>query len=91
MVMLAYLLVQELAKCWRELDMTVEEGIDELKTLCTTQVSVQGNVLLHNVPDPRPSVQRLLDAAQVELPSKIPSRGVTVSTRKKLVQERKTA
>lgn len=90
-VMLAYLLVQELAKCWRDLDMTVEEGIDELKTLCTTQVSVQGNVLLHNVPDPRPSVQRLLDAAQVELPGKIPSRGVTVSTRKKLVQERKTA
>lgn len=90
-VMLAYLLVQELAKCWRNFDITVEEGIDELKTLCTTRVSVKGNVLLHNVPQPRPSVQRLLDAAQIDLPSKITSRGVNVSTRKKLTEERKTA
>jgi hypothetical protein len=89
--MLAYLLVQELAKCWRNFDITVEEGIDELKTLCTTHVSVKGNVLLHNVPQPRPSVQRLLDAAQIDLPSKITSRGVNVSTRKKLTEERKTA
>lgn len=90
-VMLAYLLVQELANCWREIDITVEEGIDELKTLCTTQVSVKGNMLLHNIPRPRPSVKRLLEAAHIELPSKIASRGVRVSTRKKLVQERKTA
>jgi len=90
-VMLAYLLVQELANCWRELDITVEEGIHELTTLCTTQVSVKGNPLLHNVPCPRPSVQQLLDAAQIELPNKIASRGVQVSTRKKLVEERKTA
>jgi transposase len=90
-VMLAYLLVQELANCWREIDLTVEEGIDELKTLCTTQVSVRGNTLLHNVPRPRPSVQRLLQAAHIELPSKIASRGVHVSTRKKLVEERQTA
>ncbi len=90
-VMLAYLLVQELAKCWRELEVTVEEGIDELKTLCTTQVYVKGKALLHNVPRPRRSVERLLDAAQVALPSQIASRGVTVSTRKKLVEERKTA
>ena len=90
-VMLAYLLVQELVSCWRELDITVEEGIHELTTLCTTQVAVKGNPLLHNVPCPRPSVQQLLDAAQIELPNKIASRGVQVSTRKKLVEERKTA
>ena len=90
-VMLAYLLVQELAKCWRELDTTVGEGINELTTLCTTQVSVKGSPMLHNVPLPRLSVKRLLDAAQVELPSKIGSRGVRVSTRKKLTEERKTA
>lgn len=90
-VMLAYLLVQELAKCWRQLDTTVEEGIHELATLCTTQVSVKGNAVLHNVPLPRLSVKQLLDAAQVELPRKIGSRGVRVSTRKKLAEERKTA
>ena len=90
-LMLAYLLVQELSRCWRCLDITVEEGLDELKTLCTTQVLVKGKSLLHNVPQPRDSVAQLLRAAQVEMPRKLASRGVHVSTRKKLVEERKTA
>ena len=90
-VMLAYLLVQELARCWRDLDLTVEEGLDELKSLCTTQVVVQGRSVLHNIPRPRASVRRLLDAAEVTLPRSIADRGVRVSTRKKLTAERKTA
>lgn len=90
-VMLAYLLVQELARCWRDLDLTVEEGLDELKSLCTTQVVVQGRSILHNIPRPRASVQQLLDAAGVTLPKSIADRGVRVSTRKKLTEERKTA
>ena len=89
-VMLAYLLVQELARCWRDLDLTVEEGLEELKSLCTTQVVVKGRPVLHNIPRPRASVQRLLDAAQVTLPKSVPDRGVRVSTRKKLTEERKT-
>jgi transposase len=88
-VMLAYLLVQELAKCWRDLELTVEEGLDELKSLCTTRVTVKGQSVLHNVPEPRERVQRLLDAAHVTLPKTIADRGVRVSTRKKLVEERK--
>ena len=90
-VMLGYLLVQELSRCWRSLEITVEEGLDELKTLCTTQVVVKGRSLLHNIPQPRDTVAQLLGAAQVEMPRKIASRGVQVSTRKKLVEERKTA
>ena len=88
-VMLAYLLVQELAKCWRDLELTVEEGLEELKSLCTTRVTVKGQAVLHNVPEPRASVQRLLDAAHVTLPKTIADRGVRVSTRKKLVDQRK--
>jgi hypothetical protein len=87
-VMLAYLLIQELARCWRDLELTVEEGLEELKSLCTTCVTVKGQAVLHNVPQPRASVQRLLDAAQVILPKTIADRGVRVSTRKKLVDER---
>ena len=82
--------MQELSRCWRSLDVTVEEGLAELKTFCTTQVTVKGKPLLHHVPRPRDSVARLLDAAQVELPRKLASRGVQVSTRKKLVEQRKT-
>ena len=87
-VMLAYLLVQELARCWRDLDLTVEEGLDELKSLCTTRVVVQGRSVLHNIPRPRASVQRLLDAAEVTLPKSIADRGVRVSTRKPEAQAR---
>jgi transposase len=90
-VMLAYLLVQELAHCWRDLDLTVQEGLEDLKSLCTTQVVVKDRALVHNVPQPRASVQRLLDAAHVTLPKSIVDRGVRVSTRKKLTEERKTA
>ena len=90
-LMLGYLLVQELSRCWRSLDITVEEGLDELKTLCTTQVIVKGKPLLHNVPQPRDSVASLLDAAQVDMPRKLATRGVHVSTRKKLAEQRKTA
>ena len=89
-VMLGYLLVQELSRCWRSLDITVEEGLDELTTLCTTQVIVKGKSLLHNIPQPRNSVSQLLQAAQIEMPRKLGSRAVQVSTRKKLVEERKT-
>ncbi len=88
-VMLAYLIVQELAKCWHDQEVTVEEGLAELKSLCTTQVTVKGRSVLHNVPTPRASVQRLLDAANITLPKSIADRGVRVSTRKKLVSERK--
>ena len=90
-VMLAYLLVQELAQCWRDLDLTVEEGLDELKSLCTTQVVIKGRAVLHNIPQPRTTVQCLLNAAHVTLPNSIADRGVCVSTRKKLTEERKTA
>ena len=89
--MLAYLIAQELAKCWGDQELTVAEGLDELKSLCTTQVTVKGRSVLHNVPKPRESVHRLLDAAQITLPKSIADRGVRVSTRKKLVGERKTA
>ena len=90
-LMLGYLLVQELSRCWRSLELTVEEGMNELKSLCTTEVVVKGKSLLHNIPEPRESVAKLLAAAQIELPRKIASRGVHVSTRKKLTEERKTA
>ena len=90
-LMLGYLLVQELTRCWRPLELTVEEGLAELTTLCTTQVVVKGKPLLHNIPEPRESVSTLLAAAQIDLPRKIASRGIHVSTRKKLTAERKTA
>ena len=89
-IMLAYKIVQELARRWQAIDATVQEGLDELKTLCTTQMAVKGKPLCNCIPQPRASVQRFLEQAQVVLPEALPHRGVIVATRKKLPARRKT-
>jgi len=82
-VMLAYKIVQELAGRWRDIDATVQEGLDELKTLCATELLVRGRPQCNCIPQPRASVQRFLDKAEVRLPGALPNRRVTVATRKK--------
>ena len=88
-VMLSYLIIAELARCWQSLDMTIKEGLKELDTFCATQLVIKGEVRCHRLPEPRESVARLLHAAQVVLPEILPSKGVVVTTRKKLPQRRK--
>jgi len=87
-VMLGYRLVQELAKRWSTLNLTVQEGLDELSSLCATEVLIQGSVRYKKIPTPRASVAELLRLADVKLPEVLPSRGVTVATRKKLPENR---
>jgi hypothetical protein len=87
-VMLAYKIVQELAGRWRDIDATVQEGLDELKTLCATELLVRGRPQCNCIPQPRASVQRFLDKAEVRLPGALPNRCVTVATRKKLPANR---
>ena len=87
-VMLGYRLVQELAKRWSSLNLTVQEGLDELSSLCATEVLLQGSVRYKKIPTPRASVAELLQLAEVKLPEVLPSRGVTVATRKKLPENR---
>jgi hypothetical protein len=41
-VMLAYLLRRDLSRAWTSLDITVEEGLHQLQTLCSTEISVEG-------------------------------------------------
>ncbi|EQD26815.1 hypothetical protein B1B_19446, partial [mine drainage metagenome] len=88
-IMLAYKIVQELARRWQAIDATVQEGLDELKTLCTMQMVIKGKPLCHCIPQPRASVRRFLEKAQVVLPTALRYRGVHVATRKKLPSRRK--
>jgi hypothetical protein len=88
-VMLAYTIIKELATRWQPLDLTVKEGIDQLATLSLTEVRINDQAPYHQVPTPRDTLQRLLDAAQVRLPKILPSRGVTVTTKTKLQNRRK--
>jgi len=89
-VMLAYMIVAELARCWQAIDQTVEEGIHELSTLCMTEVTIAGNARINQVPTPRASMEKLLKAANIRLPKALPYTGATVSSKKKLPEERKT-
>jgi len=88
-VMLAYLVRRELERAWRPLDMTVEEGLDALKTLCTMTVTVDDGHSLHQIPAPRPNSQQLLDALDIKMPSALPSRDIMVDTKRKLPSRRK--
>jgi len=92
-VMLAYMLARRLADCWRGLDVTVEEGLQELKELCTTQVWVRGQPAFTAVPQPRESTQALLSAAGIDLPAMLPAAKRArpgPNTRRKLPSQRRT-
>jgi hypothetical protein len=89
-VMLAYLLIHTLAQRWRHLDLTVQEGLDQLATLCLTEVQIPNQPATYQLPVPRASVQQLLDAAHVRLPTKIAYPGALVTTKTKLTQRRKS-
>ena len=88
-VMLAYLLIQKMKKCWNHIDKTVEEGIKELTQLCADEVLIDGQIRMNKIPEPRPSSKTLLAHANVTLPVAIRNKGVHVATRVKLVDRRK--
>jgi len=88
-VMLAYRIVNELAKRWSEIDLTVQEGLSELSQLCAIQMHVNGEPRCNKIPEPRESVANLLRSAKVKLPEVLPCKGIKVATRKKLTENRK--
>ena len=88
-VMLAYLIIRELRQAWRHLNLTVEEGVAQLTTLCALEARVQGQEPFCRVPKPRGTSQRLLEAIGVQLPDVLPQRKGYVVTRTKLPKRRK--
>ena len=86
-VMLALLLQRELERFWSDLDLTVEEGINELAAIHMEEICM-GNTRIQNVPIPNEMGKQLLKKAGVSLPSVLPSRQANVHTKKKLPSER---
>lgn len=85
---LSYLLAYELRRLWQELEITIEEGIAELSSLCATQVNI-GDTFFHTIPEPRDTIKQLLEKAKITMPDVIPCKNQVVYTRKKLTSERK--
>ena len=86
-VMLALLMQRELERCWAELDMTVEEGIEELGSIHMEELHI-GSTAIQNIPTPNLIEKELLEKAGIDLPSALPSRTPNVHTKKKLPSER---
>ena len=85
-VTLAYRIARRLSQRWADLDIRVQEGWDELSGLCALEVRGKGAAKFNQIPQPRPSVARLLQAARVVLPEALPCSGVVVSTKRKLAR-----
>lgn len=88
-VMLAYMIVRRLRKGWKDIDVTVAEGINQLSSLCSMEIIVKGNGSCLRIPKPREDTKKLLDALNIKLPDVLPHHKVNVVTRKKLMAQRK--
>jgi hypothetical protein len=89
--MLALKVRRHLERAWEKLNLTVEEGLRELETLCVMELVHEqtGRVVTRQVPMPSARQKELLDALELELPRTLPEAKVTVGTRKKIQEERK--
>jgi hypothetical protein len=88
-VMLAYQIIQYLTTCWSPLDITVEEGLHALTTLCLVEVAPTHAPSYHCIPTPRDALAQLLHRADITLPKGFALSGTRVSTKKKLQSERR--
>jgi hypothetical protein len=89
-VMLAHRLIQELQHAWAGENLTVEEGLKQLSSLCVTEVMVNGTVKDQLLPEPRAQVKKLMELLKVEMPKKLHYTGRIVPTKKNLKQSRVT-
>jgi hypothetical protein len=88
-VMLAYLVVRALRRAWAHLNVTVEEGLERLTTLCSQEVTLhRRGAAVHRIPRPRQLSVQLLKAASVRLPDVLPSHHAPVVTRRTLPERR---
>jgi hypothetical protein len=91
--MLALKVRRRLERGWEKLNLTVEEGLRELETLCVMELVHQpsGTVAARQVPQPSARQKQLLDALGLVLPEVAPQAKVVVGTRKKIQKERKAS
>jgi transposase len=88
-VMLAYVIVRYLQNAWKELDLTVEEGLNRLSTLSAMEMKIKGKGGCLKIPQPREDSQKLLAALGIRMPRALPGARVHVDTRRKLASRRK--
>jgi transposase len=88
-VMLSYLILRKLQEKWSSENLTVSEGLDQLKMISTLEISTKEKVSYWKIPIPNDQSKKLLDLLNIKLPKILPKRTTKVDTRKKLQNERK--
>jgi transposase len=83
-IMLAYLLAYTLRRVWYDVELTVEEGIKELASICAIEIIPSDTPSYQTIPEPREPGKILLEKLGLSLPDALPCRNVKVDTRKKL-------
>jgi transposase len=89
-VMLAYRIIRALKQAWKDIDLSVEEGLRELDRICAMQLSVKGGGACLRIPELSPIAKELLGALDVKLPLMLPKSTVEVDTKRKLASRRKS-
>lgn len=71
---------------WKDLNITVEEGLRELDKVCVMNLveNESGETVDRILPEPSPLQTKLLEALEIKLPRNIPEAKVKVGTRKKI-------
>ena len=87
-VMLAYMVERILRRSWSELDTTVQEGLEQLKTISSLELRTKPGGCCLRIPQPRQESQKLLAAINLRLPEALPHTDVRVVTRRKLPDRR---
>jgi len=88
-VMLAYKIIRKLREAWQHLNLTVQEGISELSSLCLETIIINRETSYNSIPTPRDSIKQLLHALNITLPSVLPlAPNKRVSTNVKLQNRR---
>jgi transposase len=88
-VMLSYMICKYLQNCWKDLNITIEEGIYQLSTVCAEILQVKNSIVV-TIPEPRDEIKSLLAAINLELPESISIRQKQVATNTKLQTRRKS-
>lgn len=88
-VMLGYMIIRRLCQAWAGFDLTVEEGLKRLSTLCSIEMKIKKSASCLKIPRPRKESRDLLKALNVRMPIALPHREVNVVTKKKLSKQRK--
>ena len=86
--MLAYLVERTLRQAWAQLDTTVQEGLEQLKTISALELRTKQGGRCLRIPQPRADSQKLVKALNLRLPDALPHNDVPVVTRRKLPERR---